>query len=313
MGAPSDSSDTRRDLGPILWVRGEIEAALARAVAVVRDEAGDDVQAAARTARAHLYQARGALNMVGLDGSGRFIEVLEQLLADWADGRVADKSAVGDLLERSVAALSRVLDVVTQGGEEQGLSLLPFYAQVNALRGVDPPEPSELFFPDLSRVPALSVARDDAQPDLARLRGRFQRGLLEWLRGRDGLAEMRAVVTDIGAMPGPAGARAFWWATTAFFDSLDGAGPAPDLATKRLTARIEQQIRRLQAGSRTVAERLQRELLCRVAVAERDGGAIDQVRQAYGLHRLLPAANIVESTPWEPILRRLREHLGAAK
>ena len=313
MGAPSDSSDTRRDLGPILWVRGEIEAALARAVAVVRDEAGDDVQAAARTARAHLYQARGALNMVGLDGSGRFIEVLEQLLADWADGRVADKSAVGDLLERSVAALSRVLDVVTQGGEEQGLSLLPFYAQVNALRGVDPPEPSELFFPDLSRVPALSVARDDAQPDLARLRGRFQRGLLEWLRGRDGLAEMRAVVTDIGAMPGPAGARAFWWATTAFFDSLDGAGPAPDLATKRLTARIEQQIRRLQAGSRTVAERLQRELLYRVAVAERDGGAIDQVRQAYGLHRLLPAANIVESTPWEPILRRLREHLGAAK
>lgn len=313
MGTSSDSSDSLRDLGPILWVRGEIEAALARAVAVVRDEAGDDVQAAARTARAHLYQARGALNMVGLDGSGRFIEVLEPLLADWADGRVADKSAVGDLLERSVAALSRVLDVVTQGGEEQGLSLLPFYAQVNALRGVDPPEPSELFFPDLSRVPALSVARDDPQPDLARLRGRFQRGLLEWLRGHDGLADMRAVVTDIGALPGPAGARAFWWATTAFFDSLDGAEVAPDIATKRLTARIEQQIRRLQAGSRTVAERLQREVLYRVAVAERDGGAIDQVRQAYALHRLLPAANIVESTPWEPILRRLREHLGAAK
>lgn len=314
MGASSDSSDSsdsRRDLGPILWVRGEIEAALARAVAVVRDEG--DVQVAARTARAHLYQARGALSMVGLEGSGRFVEVLEQLLADWADGRLVEAAAVGDLLERSVAALSRVLDVVTQGGEEQGLSLLPLHAQVNALRGGDPPDPSELFFPDLSRVPALPAARDDIQPDLARLRGRFQRGLLEWLRGHDGLADMRAVATEIGALPGPAGARAFWWATAAFFDSLDGAEAAPDLATKRLTARIEQQIRRLQAGSRTVAERLQRELLYRVAVAERDGGAIDQVRQAYGLHRLLPVGNIVESAPWEPILRRLREHLGSAK
>ena len=54
------------DLGPLTWVKGEIDAALARADEGLQD-AGSGTSAL-QFAQTHLHQVRGALSIVGLDG-----------------------------------------------------------------------------------------------------------------------------------------------------------------------------------------------------------------------------------------------------
>src|SRR5205085_8937771 len=66
------------DLGPLSWVQSEIDQALARgldALAVHRDTADN---AALKHARAHIHQAAGAIQMVGLDAVVAFTDEIER-------------------------------------------------------------------------------------------------------------------------------------------------------------------------------------------------------------------------------------------
>jgi HPt (histidine-containing phosphotransfer) domain-containing protein len=69
------------DIGPLSWVKGEIDLALERAgeclAAYAADPAGDGLS----KARASMHQAHGALAIVGLEGITEFADAIEQLLA----------------------------------------------------------------------------------------------------------------------------------------------------------------------------------------------------------------------------------------
>jgi len=62
-------SDVRElDLGPLTWVKSEIELALAKAGDALDKAAQADGGAGIQFAQTHLHQACGALSIVGLDG-----------------------------------------------------------------------------------------------------------------------------------------------------------------------------------------------------------------------------------------------------
>ena len=74
------------DLGPLTWVKGEIDLALTRAAeALGQYETGNDVMQL-RFGRTHIHQVHGALSIVGLDGVTQLTESLEALLASIEEG-----------------------------------------------------------------------------------------------------------------------------------------------------------------------------------------------------------------------------------
>ena len=70
------------DVGPLSWVKGEIDQALQRGQEALRAFAANSADTAQlKSSQTHLHQAHGALSIVGLEGVTRLSEELENLLA----------------------------------------------------------------------------------------------------------------------------------------------------------------------------------------------------------------------------------------
>ena len=72
------------DAGPLSWVKREIDGAMARGLEALATfaAAGAAEPGPLKAAQAHLHQAHGALQIVGLDGVTRISAELEALLGD---------------------------------------------------------------------------------------------------------------------------------------------------------------------------------------------------------------------------------------
>lgn len=309
------------DVGPLTWVKGEIDAALDRAEQALGQyesaEGGDLTQI--KFARTHLHQVQGALTIVGLDGVTQFIEAVEGELDDLEQGkRPADAPALA-LVRRAFQAIRRYLDDLLNGEPNQPLRLLDIYEEVQRARGVDSAGGADLFYPDLSvrpprrSAPVAPLAPAALTKHLKKQRALFQRGLLAWLRGdRAGLATMGQALAAIeSSQEDVPSARAFWWASQGFLAALAAGSLAAGTDVKSLCARIDLQIRRLIEGSRNFAERLLRDVLYKVAQSDGADPAVAAVQQSYGLPSLLPprqsAGDRPERPPQDGLLRRLRE------
>ena len=315
------------DVGPLTWVKSEIDLALERAdqalqqyTAGAGDGAGDLTQI--KFCRTHLHQVQGALTIVGLDGVTQFAEALESLLeATEQNRRPADAACVA-LAQRALAAIRHYLDDLISGQPNQPLRLLPLYREVQTARGQERISATDLFFPDLSVKPprrnsaVQTLDRSEFQRLLRQERARFQRGLLSWLRlpeDRSGISEMLNAVKRIEATQDAAAARSFWWVATGFLAALAEGSLPGETDIKQLCARIDLQIRRLFEGSKNVAERLMRDALYFVATADSSSGAVQQVKAAYQLQAAMPDANAGAPAPQEAVRRRLREVISATE
>ncbi len=213
------------DVGPLSWVKGEIDHAIQRAQDALRAFAADGADAAQlKASQSHLHQAHGALSIVGLEGITRLSEELEGLLAG---------------IEKEASL------------RNQPLRLYALYRDVVTARGGHA-DPTDLYYPNLTFRPPkrhkLAGAPKAAESDkyLREQRGRYQRGFLKWLKNdASGAEEMRAAIDAIEAVQGPASQRAFWWVSLAFFDALAHKALPQDLDAKHLCNCIEQQIKRL--------------------------------------------------------------------
>lgn len=316
------AATTDLDLGPLSWVKGEIDLALGRAHEALGkfvENPADSAQL--KFARTHLHQAHGALSIVGLDGVTQFSEAIEQLLDDIEGGSVPATASSGELAQRAITAIRHYLDEVAGGMPNQPLKLLPAYRDLLAARGVERVASSDLFFPDISLRPPKRVEEPSqlSAADTARRlkaeRARFERGFLRWLRDADdvaGITEMREAVAAIEATQALPAARAFWWITIALLDALAARQVPVDFQVKKLCARIDLQMRRLLEGSKTVAERLVRDALYFVAVANGGGAQVQQVKETYQLGALVPSRS-EDIEPLRPVLRAMRDALVAAK
>lgn len=310
------------DVGPLTWVKGEIDAALNAARDRLTEVHTDPSQREPlRFAQSHVHQASGALSIVGLDGVSQFAEAIDKLISALASNEIVITADILTLALRSVGMLGNYINEISAGAPHQPLRLFPAYKELVAARGGEAPQPSELFFPDLSVRPKLasaeSIAPERAAHELRVLRGRFEKGLLNWLRKPTeaaGPQEMLTAVQRIEQIQALPATRAFWWAAIAFFEGLTVQAIPADRPAQRLCRRIDTQMRRLLEGSQIIADRLVRDVLYFVATARIESQHAEAVRSTYGLNRILPSPDVeLSGTLRQPFVHRARETLEQAK
>src|SRR6266699_1382087 len=309
------------DVGPLSWVKGEIDHAIQRAQEALRALAVDGADAAQlKASQSHLHQAHGALSIVGLEGITRVSEELEGLLAGIEKEASLRKNEIFRLVERALNGIRAYLDQLMAGNPNQPLRLYALYRDVVTARGGHA-DPTDLYYPNLSFRPpkrdkvAGALRAGESDKYLREQRGRYQRGFLKWLKNdASGAGDMRAAIEAIEAAQGPISQRAFWWVSLAFFDALAHKALPQDLDAKQLCNRIEQQIKRLLEGTPSVAERLMREVLYYVARAEPATARVREVQEGYHLSQTIPAAESDgDAVEESPALKSAREHLTHAK
>ncbi|MDQ3195669.1 MAG: Hpt domain-containing protein [Pseudomonadota bacterium] len=316
------------DVGPLTWVKSEIDQALERArtsLAMFAENPSDG--AALKFSLTHLHQATGALQMVGLDGLARFSEEFENTLAALEKHEIEATPANLTLFNRAIAALTRYLEELVGGEPNVPLRLFPLYQELFLARGSESAAETDLFFPDLgAQPPKLSSAGLlDQGVDLAQFvktqRRAFQRGLLRWLRDSEDVEAKQSMLNALraieGTQPLPA-QRSFWWSAVGLIDALVHHGLEPDFELKRLCARIDLQLRRLGSGSPKVAERLLRDVLYAIARSKPTSGRTEDIKRLFQLDRQLPSAGVnylveIDLIKMRPILRELRDILTSAK
>jgi chemosensory pili system protein ChpA (sensor histidine kinase/response regulator) len=321
------SAITEFDVGPLTWVKNEIDLALNHARESLEQFAdGLADRTHLRHCLTHLHQVSGAIQMVGLEGVARYSAEMEKLVEMLDKQELEPSAAHVELLKRAIATLSQYLAELVGGEPNQPLKLFPAYRELLHARGVERVSESELFFPDLSirapKNPNPKQAADDPA-FVKKQRAKFQRGLLRWLRneggsGTDGLIVMEEALQAIDQAQVMPVHRTFWWAAVAFVDSLINQGLTPEFNVKQLCARIDLQMRRLAEGSQKVAERLLRDVLYFVAKSNAQTGPVSEVKEAFELEAYLPPvprteAEETRSAKLAPVIRELRDTLSAAK
>jgi len=311
------------DIGPLTWVRGEIEQALERSRTSLRAYAANPAESSQiKFAQTHFHQAHGALQIVGLDGVTRLSEELEGLLAEFEKAGSQPAPEAVSAAEAAYAAVSAFLDQLLSGGENQPLMLFAVYRDLVAARGKGQADPIDLYFPDISPRPPrrekpLAVLAAEGAPAFYRdARSRYQRGLLKWIKkDASGAEDMRAAVAAVEGVQAQNAQRAFWWVALGFFDALVAKALPDSPFVARLANRIEQQIKRMSEGSVVVAERLMREVLFGVARARPATEHLRSVHETFALAGSIPAAFELkpESAPQHPALKALREAVPNAK
>ncbi|MER2539686.1 MAG: Hpt domain-containing protein [Azonexus sp.] len=315
---------TEFDLGPLTWVKAEIDLALGRAEQALGEyQLGGDATRL-KFCRTHIHQVYGALSIVGLDGVTQVTESLEALLLAIEEDRASDKS--GRAVELAIADIHSYLDDLIAGEPNQPLRLLPAHTALALARGLPMPNPTDLFYPDPAlrppkrKTPFVPLTGDALKALLKAERTRYQKGLLIWFKTPDQLATalqpMRLALANIEVTQEMPAARAFWWVAQGFLDTLPTAQPVDKAALQQIFSRIESQIRHLVNGSRNVAERLMRDVL--YAVAQAPVGTspmVDEVQSVFKLRDLIPtpAADQTTTPVQENALRRLREALASAE
>ncbi|MHB1291418.1 MAG: Hpt domain-containing protein, partial [Sulfuricella sp.] len=316
---------TELDIGPLTWVKGEIDQALDLARQNLAGFFGDPSDLSPlRYCLTHLHQVNGAILMVGLEGAARVSGEIEKLVAALEKQEVAPSASHIEVINQAIAALSKYLASLLDGEPDVPLRLYPVYKSLRQARNVSDFAESDLFFPDLSaRAPKDGYAKPASDAELQVLakaeRARFQWGLLNFLRTPDdpaGMEAMRVALLAIERAQSLPAQRTFWWSAGALIEGLLNKGLSPDFEAKRLLGRIDQQIRKLAESSSKVAEHLLRDLLYRVACSQPVSERIKQVKQVFDLDSCLPRAATaveVDSARLQPLLRELKELLAPVK
>ncbi|MCX7157322.1 MAG: Hpt domain-containing protein [Rhodocyclales bacterium] len=311
---------TDLDIGPLSWVKGEIDLALERAGLSLAAHAGAPGGDELKKALAGMHQAHGALAIVGLDGITEFADAIEQLLAALGDAAVPDAGAAIAAAQGGFSALRGYLDDLIAGHPDQPLKLFAPYRAMVVARGQPAPEPASLFFPDLTqRPPKREKELQPLTPEslatrLKAARMGFERGLLKWIKNDPkGINEMKVSVAMIEMTRATPAGRAYWWVALGVLDAL-AAGGLPDAnEAKRFAMRLGAQIRKLIDSQSEASEQQLREALYLAACAKKGGEALTIVRAAYRLEGMVPAATAAETERLLPHIRHLRELLAASK
>jgi chemosensory pili system protein ChpA (sensor histidine kinase/response regulator) len=304
------------DLGPLTWVKTEIDHSLAQARETLDKLASAPAERApVKYILTHLHQATGALAMVGLGAATRFNEELEKLVA-FLEGEEASRLP-GDVAaaKKAIAALSSYLDTLLAGQPDHPMRLLGPYLELNRARGATDANEGDLFFPNLAaQLPPMAAEAplDDAvlAKALQLQRTQYQAGLLRMLKGGDiaeALRHMQAAVGAIESLQAKTPNRPFWTAATAFFDALVYSGLDVTPAAKPLFAKVDQQIKQLMEGSGKVAERLFRDLLLAVARARPVSERITLLKDTYRLEHLVTIPDAMRGSEDEALVALVRE------
>ncbi|NMF97681.1 Hpt domain-containing protein [Aromatoleum toluolicum] len=312
------------DLGPLTWVKNEIDLALARADESLEQAlSASDAAGRVQFAQTHLHQVRGALSIVGLDGLTQFASSLDQSLGLFARGeRPLDATTIA-LARRALATMGNYLEELVHGTPDQPLRLLPLYREISAIRSADPVSPAELFFPDLTQRPprrqiaSITLSDDARQAQLRAQRALFQRGLLQWLRTPNdpaGPTAMLDAVKGMEVLHTGTPVTNLWYAAQAFLEALVNGDLPAQPEVKRLCSQLDAQLKRLAEVPVAIPDRFIRELLYWTAQVPARTAQQQAVRDTWQPHALIPeAGSTVSVTPLAPLLKSLQGSMAATK
>ncbi len=312
------------DLGPLTWVKAELDSALAAAKQALVGWNGEDLNPL-KAAEAHLHQVTGALTIVDLQGVSLLCAQTERLLAEMGSKPELRTRDSAEVVTAACNAVQHYLDELMGGAPNTELRLSGIYGRVLSQRGAEAPPPSELFYPDLTQRVSRGASPPPLDPQaqtraIRRVRAQYQKGLLMFLQNKEptaGLMHMDQAVRELENLAPDAGQYTFWWLAAGFVESLRRGALPVDFWVKRLCGRIDLQMRRLMEGSRQLAERLQRDLLYYLAQDRSAAGRALDARQLYRLDLYLPPEVSEEAAHaeagWRPHLNVLREALNTAK
>jgi chemosensory pili system protein ChpA (sensor histidine kinase/response regulator) len=316
------------DVGPLSWVKTEIEHSLSEArshLDVLAAEPGD--VKSIKYIATHLHQVTGALSMVALGAATRFNEEIEKLVSTFenpdARGETASRIAV---VKSATASLSAYLDNLMAGEADRPMMLAAAYLAVNKARGATDAAESDLFSPDLSvaiPMPEDTIALPKSDAMVAAIKHRrsmYQTGLLKLLRDKDlsgGAREMRNATLAIEALQVTSPTRSFWYTASGFFDAVASNPADAGALAVQLFGKIDQQIKLLIEGVQKVPEKLFRDLLLVIGKSKAQTERLKKIRELYRLDELLalPVANrdTAADDHLKTVLRGMRERLQIIK
>lgn len=315
------------DLGPLSWVKAEIEHSLVEARTNLDRLVVDNADAKAlNCVCTHLHQVTGALSMVGLGAATRFSEEVEALVETLNDP--TGRHTVNDrirLVKQATASLSSYLDSLMAGELDRPMVLAPTYLALNRGREANTATESDLFSPDLDVVvptPESTVVlprADMLAETIKEKRSLYQAGLLKLLREKDfvgGTRDMRSATLAIEALQVTFPARAFWYTASAFFDAVAANPVESGALAVQLFGKIDQQIKLLIEGAQKVPERLFRDLLLVIGKSSATTERVRSVRLLYRLDELLavtPESDAASDESVRTLVRSLRDQLQALK
>ena len=323
----NSSTSPALDLGPLSWVKTEIEHSLAEARTNLDKLSVDSADVKAlKYVVTHLHQVTGALSMVGLGAAARFSEEIEAVVGSIEEP--AAKSFVKDriaIAKQGTGSLSAYLDSLMAGEPDRPMSLAVAYVALNRGRGASNASESDLFSPDLNvTVPmpddTVALPKSDMLLDAVKQRrSLYQAGLLKLLREKDmvgGARDMRNATLAIEALQLASPTRAFWFTASGFFDAVAANPTEAGALAVQLFGKIDQQIKLLVEGVQKVPEKLFRDLLLVIGKSSASTERVRHIRDLYRLNELLAAAPERDAASDESVrllVRSLRDQVQAIK
>ena len=300
-----ESVDGLSDLSALSWVQDELRRSLELALKSLRrhlkeseatsDSDVDAVEPAVlNSARQHLHQGIGALELVALPAGASLLRGCEACVQRFiAKPRSIDARAVS-AIEAACFALMDYVARLLAGKNVSSLALFPQYRAVQEIAGADRIHPADLWFHDWQWLPLPPDDRAVAcQPD-AGTRSAIEGRMLSIMRApTPGAAQrMSHIFAGLGAGADRLEAATLWKLAAAMFEAQATGLLSLDLFSKRVVSRLLAQLRILERGGSEISEPLARDLLFFCAQADSPGNGrkaprLAAVRQAYDLvHQL---------------------------
>ncbi|HSN31224.1 MAG TPA: Hpt domain-containing protein, partial [Ideonella sp.] len=322
------------DLSALAWVQEELRRALEAAHKSLRrhlreseTQFGADTDAVdpavLRSARAHLHQGVGALELVGLPAAATVLRASEAAVQRFAARPHRLDVAAITIIERASFALLEYLARLLAGKPVSPVAMFPQYRAVQELAGADRAHPADLWPYEWSwrELPADPLAEPRAADAATQLE--LESGLLALMRG--GGAAVAMQLSDLFAALGGAAeqpeAATLWRLAAGLYEAQAQGLLDPDLYSKRVGSRLLAQLRALGGGARGgVSQRLAQDLLflcaqCRSPGDGRRAPRLAAVRQAYGLAQQAPVDyGVSRLGRFDPAwIAQARKRVGVAK
>jgi chemosensory pili system protein ChpA (sensor histidine kinase/response regulator) len=282
------------DNGPLSWVKDQINQLLESVLLNI-----DAVQAnmhdtsPMRFSQTSLYQASGALDMVGLEGCKRFSNELEKLASKLEKKTVDATPELMAAFEKAVKILQSYLQELLNGSPDIPLRLYPALSPIVSAQGETIDE-SELFFPDTSNsapksIPTKELSESEYAAFIVEQRIAYQKSLLNWLQTKQASAvdNMTAAVSNVSQVQQNNSNKTLWWAASAFTDSLAQKEIAENQGAKKLCRKLDQELRLFADGVNKPHNHLLRDILYYVAISSLDNENVRQVKQVFELDQFI--------------------------
>jgi chemosensory pili system protein ChpA (sensor histidine kinase/response regulator) len=282
------------DSGPLNWIKDQIDQLLDSVLANVSTVQGNIHDTSPmRFSQTSLYQASGALDMVGLEGCKRFCSELEKLAGKLEKKTVNATPELIEAFAKAVKSLQSYLQDLLNGSPDIPLRLYSVLNPIVTAQG-ETLEESELFFPDTSNsapksVPSKELSEAEYSAFMIEQRVAYQKSLLNWLQTKQTSAveTMATAVSNVSQAQQKTSNKTLWWAASAFAEALEQKEIAENSGAKRLCRKLDQELRQFADGVNKPHNNLLRDILYYVAISDIDKASVHQVKEVFELDQFI--------------------------